>query len=79
MMTLADTVTYVTLLSRTPTTQKTITVHMDIHFLKRPQPTDLITNGTIRKLGQQLTIVTVTIESENKAIADTTITYAIPT
>ena len=56
------------------------TVNLNINFLSRPEPRDILAEGRIVKLGKRLAFGEVTLYSEGKPdpVAHVTASYSIP-
>lgn len=80
MMLLADTTAYFLTLAHTGPLPTMATANLDIHFLSRPDPVDLIASAQLLRLGSRLAVSTVAIRSDGKddVVAHATVTYAIP-
>lgn len=79
MMAFADTSAYMLLLAQVgPGAASAATANLDIHFLARPQPVDMIAVATMLRLGRRLAVSTVDIQSEGVLVAHATVTYAVP-
>jgi uncharacterized protein (TIGR00369 family) len=81
LMTLADTVAYVAVVSRIGPEFLTVTSSLQIDFLRKPPPADLRATGEVLKLGRRQAVVAVRIYSEgdDRLVAHSTVTYALPT
>jgi uncharacterized protein (TIGR00369 family) len=57
-----------------------VTTNLNINFMRKPEPVDLIGEGRLMKLGKTLAVGDFTIWSDGKAepVAHATVTYAIP-
>jgi uncharacterized protein (TIGR00369 family) len=80
MMALADITIYGVVLSLVGRVELAVTTDLNIHFLRKPKPGDLIARGRILKLGTRLAVgeaLIVPAESED-AVAHATATYSIP-
>jgi uncharacterized protein (TIGR00369 family) len=57
-----------------------VTTNLNINFMRKPEPADLIGEGRLMKLGRSLAVGDFTIWSEGKAepVAHATVTYSIP-
>ncbi len=79
-MALADIVMYAVVLSLIGRVELAVTTNLNINFLRRPQPADVIGEGRILKLGKRLAVCEVTLysEGEPEPIAHVTGTYSIP-
>lgn len=80
MMALADTAMYAALLARLEDGRMAVTSQMNMHFLRRPPPTDLIGHADIVRLGRRQAVMEVRIHAEGDAepVALCTGTYALP-
>jgi uncharacterized protein (TIGR00369 family) len=80
LMTLADTAMLLVVLAMIGPEIATVTTSLNIHFLRRPAPTDLIPETHLLQLGRRLAVGEVTMFSEDEAapVALATVTYAIP-
>ena len=63
-MMLADTVAYVLLLHRDVDAVGAVTANLNMTFLARPSPGDLVAHGRLLKFGRRLSTVHVAIEDE---------------
>ena len=80
MMLLADTGLYIALLAQVGPVALAVTTNLNINFLRKPAPADLIGKARILKLGKLLATGDVTIYSQghDAPVAHATLTYAIP-
>jgi len=78
LMTLADTVAYVLLMERDSNAAKSVTSQLNISFLRRPEPVDLIGNGRILKFGKRLAVVGVSMFTNGELVSEAMVTYAMP-
>ncbi len=80
LMTLADTVAYMAVVSRIGPQFLTVTSHLDIDFLRKPPPADLRATGEVLKLGRRQAVVSIRIYStaDDELVASSSCTYAIP-
>src|SRR6478609_6760364 len=80
LMTLADTVAYMAVVSRIGPQFLTVTSHLDIDFLRKPPPADLRATGEVLKLGRRQAVVSIRIYStaDDEIVASSSCTYAIP-
>jgi uncharacterized protein (TIGR00369 family) len=80
MMALADVTLYGVVLSLVGRVELAVTTDLNIHFLAKPRPGDLIGHGRILRLGRVLAVGEVTITRAGHAgpVAHATGTYAIP-
>ncbi|MGB3411119.1 MAG: PaaI family thioesterase [Microthrixaceae bacterium] len=63
LMALADGVAYMALLSQIGPAALAVTSNLNINFLRRPRPTDLVSKGRLLKLGRSLALVEVSMYS----------------
>ena len=77
---LVDVSFYLLLMGRLGTVAAAVTTNLNINFMRKPEPTDLLAEGRLMKLGRTLAMGDVTIWSEGtKApVAHATLTYALP-
>jgi len=78
MMALADTAAYFLTLAHAGPVAGAATANLDIHFLARPQPVDVIATATMLRLGRRLSVATVNLHSGPELVAHATVTYALP-
>lgn len=78
MMALADTAAYYLTLAEAGPVASAATANLDIHFLSRPQPIDVIATATLLRLGRRLSVSTVDLHSGDDLVAHATVTYALP-
>ena len=78
MMALADTAAYYLTLAEAGPVASAATANLDIHFLSRPQPVDVIATATLLRLGRRLSVSTVDLHSGDDLVAHATVTYALP-
>lgn len=80
MMALADVTLYGVVLSLIGPVELAVTSDLNIHFLRKPRPGDLLAEGSILKLGRVLAVGQVELRSEGDpaVVAHVTATYAIP-
>ncbi len=80
LMTLADTVAYVAVVSRIGPELLTVTSHLAIDFLRKPAAAGLRATGELLKVGRRQAVVAVRIHSEEaeELVAYATVTYALP-
>lgn len=80
LMGLADFAMYVVTLSMIGRVELAVTTSLNINFLRRPAPRDVIAEASILKLGRRLAVSTVSMFSEGEAepVAHVTGTYSIP-
>jgi uncharacterized protein (TIGR00369 family) len=80
MMALADTAAYFVTLAHAGPMPHMATANLDIHFLSRPQPVDIVATARLLRLGRRLAVSTVEIRSDgsDEVVAHATVTYALP-
>jgi uncharacterized protein (TIGR00369 family) len=80
MMALADYSMYAVVLSTDRTLRMAVTTNLNINFLRKPGPTDLIADAKALKIGKRLAVLEVTIRSDgsDEPVAHVTGTYSIP-
>lgn len=80
LMSLADTVAYVAVVSRIGPEFLTVTSHLAIDFLRKPTAAGLRATGEVLKLGRRQALIAVRIHSEDsdELVAHATATYALP-
>lgn len=84
LMSLADGVAYMVLLSRIGPAALAVTSNLNINFLRRPRLVDLVADATILKLGRSLAVTEVSLFSDGGGerdlvdpVAHATITYSL--
>ncbi len=80
MMELADFAVYVAVLAAVGWVPLAVTTNLNINFLKKPKPRDLIADARLIKLGKRLAVGEVDLRSdgEDDLVAHATSTYSIP-
>lgn len=80
MMTAGDTAMYAAILGSLGEVAMAVTSNLNINFLQRPEPRDLIAEGTILKLGKRIAFCEVAIRSEGSddVVAHVTGSYSLP-
>lgn len=80
MMALADAAMYAVVLSIIGEVQLAVTTSLNINFLHRPSPADLLAEASVLKAGKRLVVCDVIVHSEghDSAVAHVTGTYSIP-
>lgn len=80
MMALADAAMYAAVMSRLGRLEMALTQNLNINFLARPEPADLIAQAEVLKLGRRTVVIDVKIFSEGKPepVAHATGTYSLP-
>jgi len=80
MMLLADACMFAVVLSVIGEVKLAVTTNLNINFLRKPTPNDLLGMGEVIKIGKRLAVLEVTIvdASTMKTVAHATGTYSIP-
>ena len=80
LMALADTAAYLLILSMIGPVALAVTTSLNINFMRRPKPEELIARARMLKLGRQLAVVEVLIYllSSDDLVAQASVTYSIP-
>lgn len=80
LMALADYAMYAVTLSMVGRVALAVTTNLNINFLRRPAPRDVLAEARILKLGKRLAVSEVTLRSEGEAeaVAHVTGTYSLP-
>ncbi len=80
-MALADVGVYILLLAHIGPVALAVTTNLNINFLRKPAPADLIAHIKLLKLGARLAVGEVTMYSDGddeNPVAHATVTYSIP-
>jgi uncharacterized protein (TIGR00369 family) len=80
LMALADITLYGLVLSMVGRLERAVTTDLNVHFLRRPPPADVIAEGRILKLGRRLAVgeAMMRTDGEERPICHAVGTYAIP-
>lgn len=80
MMTMADAGLYLLILAHIGPVAQAVTTNLNINFLRRPDPVDLVADFKLLKLGKRLAVGEATIYSDGAEdpVAHATLTYSIP-
>ena len=78
LMGLADTTAYFLTLAHIGPVPAAATANLDIHFLVRPGPSDVIARGRLLRLGRRLCVCAIDLHSGDDLVAHATVTYALP-
>ena len=86
LMSLADAAIYALILSRIGPVELAVTTSLNINFLRRPLPGDLLARASMLKLGKRLAVAEAHLYSSDSGISDddtlpvahVTATYSIP-
>lgn len=81
MMGLADAVMYALVLANVGPVELAVTTNLNINFMRKPPPGDLLARATPLKIGKRLAIGQIALYGEQSAdtvVAHATATYSIP-
>lgn len=80
LMGLADLAMYGAVLSLIGRVELAVTINLNINFLRRPHPGDIIAEARILKLGKRLAVGEVALyrDGDEEMVAHVTSTYSIP-
>lgn len=80
LMSLADTAMYVVVLAMIGEVPLAVTTSLNINFMRRPGPVDVIADARLLKLGRRLAVGDVAMYSDGdpEMVAHATLTYSIP-
>ena len=80
LMTLADTAMYLAVLAMIGPVALAVTTSLNINFLRKPSPADVLAECRLLKLGSRLAVGDVTMFSDGEAepVAQAAVTYSIP-
>jgi uncharacterized protein (TIGR00369 family) len=80
LMTLADTSVWIAVLGMIGREPLSVTSHLDIDFLRKPAPGDVVGHATLHMIGKRLAVgdVLMYAEGESRPCARSSVTYAIP-
>lgn len=80
LMGLADTAMYLAVLAMIGPVALAVTTNLNINFLRKPAPADVIAQARLLKLGKRLAVGEVSMYSagETDPVAHATLTYSIP-
>jgi uncharacterized protein (TIGR00369 family) len=80
MFSLADVSLYAAILANVGPVALAVTTSLNINFLRRPEPADLIGEARLIKLGKRLAVgeVAITVEGKPDLVAHAVGTYSIP-
>lgn len=79
-MAMADFAAYIAILASIGWVPHAVTTNLNINFLKKPEPRDLLAEARLIKLGKRLAVGEIAIRSEGDEdlVAHATATYSIP-
>lgn len=80
LMSLADTAMYVVVLAMIGEVPLAVTTSLNVNFMRRPSPVDVIAEARLLKLGRRLAVGDVAMYSDGdpEMVAHATLTYSIP-
>jgi uncharacterized protein (TIGR00369 family) len=80
LMAIADSTMYVALLAAIGPIPLAVTTNLNINFLRKPRPGDLVAECKLMKLGKRLAVGEVTIwsDGQEEPVAHAVTTYSIP-
>lgn len=80
MMTLADAAMYAAVLARLGRVEMALTQNLNINFLARPRPADLLAVAEILKMGRRTVVLDVKlyVDGQEQPVAHATGTYSLP-
>ena len=80
LMALADVSMYLVLLAQIGPVVSAVTSSLNINFLRKPAPADIVAEAHLLRLGSRLAVGAVTIfsEGEEDPVAHATVTYSVP-
>jgi len=80
MMALADLAAYVVILAHIGPVALAVTTNLNINFLRKPEPGDLVATCRLLKLGKRLAVTECGIggQGEEDYVAHATATYSVP-
>ena len=80
LMALADITLYGLVMSAIGPVELAVTTNLNIHFLSRPAPADVLAEGRLLRLGRRLAVGEVVMRSEGQAqpVCHAIGTYAVP-
>ena len=80
IMGLADYALFVAILTKIGLVELAVTTNLNINFLRRPDPGDLLAVANVIKIGKRLAVgqIEVYLDGEESMIAHATSTYSIP-
>jgi uncharacterized protein (TIGR00369 family) len=80
LMALADAVAWCAVLAQIGPVVSAVSTSLHIDFLRRPQPIDVMAEGTVIKLGKTLVVIDVAMRTSGaeELVAKAQVTYALP-
>jgi len=74
----ADTTAYILTLPHAGPVHDAATANLDIHFLARPQPVDVVAQARLLRLGRRLCVCAIDLHSGDDLVAHATVAYSLP-
>jgi uncharacterized protein (TIGR00369 family) len=80
LMALSDIAMYVAILATIGWKPLTVTTNLNINFLRKPEPRDLLGEARLLKLGKRLVVgdIAIRTDGQDELVAHATSTYSIP-
>ena len=78
IFTLCDVTAYAVVLGHIGRQALAVTTNLNLNFVRKAEPGELVCRGTILKLGKQLVVFEASVSSAGVLVAHATGTYAIP-
>jgi uncharacterized protein (TIGR00369 family) len=80
LMALTDIAMYVAILATIGWKPLTVTTNLNINFLRKPEPRDLLGEARLLKLGERLVVgdIAIRTDGQDELVAHATSTYSIP-
>ncbi len=80
LMALTDVAMYVAILATIGWKPLTVTANLNINFLRKPEPRDLVGEARLLKLGRRLVVgdISIRTDGQDELVAHATSTYSIP-
>ena len=80
LMALTDIAMYVAILATIGWKPLTVTTNLNINFLRKPEPRDLLGEARLLKLGKRLVVgdIAIRTDGQDELVAHATSTYSIP-
>jgi uncharacterized protein (TIGR00369 family) len=80
LMALTDITMYVAILATIGWKPLTVTTNLNINFLRKPEPRDLLSEARLLKLGKRLVVgdIGIRTDGQDELVAHATSTYSIP-
>jgi acyl-coenzyme A thioesterase PaaI-like protein len=80
LMLIADVVVYLAILAMAGPAVATVTTNLNIHFLRRPKPVDVLAEARLLRLGGRSAVGEVHLfsDGEDEPVAMATVSYALP-